>query len=1119
MKKNEYLSNCRDRITEIIESELFFNNKSQIFAKNLGAEFLSTYSEKEIWNKLLTLTTNSSIILMEDPKDELALKGLKTSAEIYENLANISKEFDNEFSLILSALCYDISGYQANALSVIKDLEVYNFEGDSASLSYDNLVISQIQQFLLKKIPLLDDVLKTSLEKYEGDYFLEGLSKLVSFILSGEDSDYFSKIQKGYKKAINNRNLYLSQILLLFLVRIKKFEGRSLWRLLEKQVSSSEKWAHYLKLLSNDLYGKKNMKEIDKKTSIFELWVSQIYAITQGILDKDNQGSIIQMPTSAGKTFIAELVILDNLIKSPKKKCIYISPYNSLTKQIERDLSQNLSRLGYNVSTLLGSYDTDDFQNLVMEETNVLIATPEKVDLLFRIRPDFFSDVSTLVVDEGHVVGDLTRGVLAELLITRLKMKVPDLKICFISAVMDLENAKEFSTWLTGNKNNVIQSPNYLGDEPWEPTRKVIGILRWKNNAARIDYPNVDGDKGVNTFIANYLEQIKIGRKFYPKPSDKGETACFLAYKLAKMNNCMIFCSKPDWAISTGKKFLKLLDLYESHEKLPPFFEKNENKESVYFAKKWYGENSIIVKCLIQGIGIHFGNMPQQVRGSIEKDYSNGLLKVLIATNTVSQGINFPVKNLIIHSLVQGKEQRVKVRDFWNLVGRAGRAGKETEGHIIFLSNSPSDERLFKNHLDKKNIEHCTSIYAIMLKYLQENKIDENRLQELFDFYSESYFLNVLFEEMGENIDEKTLENILDHSLFRVQTKDIDTAPIKKAVSNLFSKINRNINNKEMGSVFSKTGFCILSNKKIFGFINKNKEEIIEIIEKENLASFLEIILENFGDKDIRELKTDLELGGDKLKNVSNLIIRWIQGESIEDLVSSWEKYFPDTKYDFYKFINDLVTYKLPWGINAFVSILSYTIKKDLEELPDFVKDLQSFVKYGVNNKYASFLMNLGIKNREIALKLSKKGSNSMKEFYRSFINLDIETLKNLSITNEYDLENIFEIISKLNNPDFFNDAKSYTFKIKGIFYEKERKDLSKTVKKGDILELERQSENEHDPYAILIKFQGGELGFIPRELAKMISLNIDLQVKKFKVSVLDVNPLKDYSEVLVEIK
>jgi len=93
------------------------------------------------------------------------------------------------------------------------------------------------------------------------------------------------------------------------------------------------------------------------------------------------------------------------------------------------------------------------------------------------------------------------------------------------------------------------------------------------------------------------------------------------------------------------------------------------------------------------------------------------------------------------------------------------------------------------------------------------------------------------------------------------------------------------------------------------------------------------------------------------------------------------------------------------------------------------------------------------------------------------------------------------------------------TFKIKGVYYEKERRNLSKAVKKGDVLELERQYENEHDPYAILIKFKGGELGFVPRELAKMISLNMDLQVKKFKANVLDINSLEDYSEILVEVK
>lgn len=175
------------------------------------------------------------------------------------------------------------------------------------------------------------------------------------------------------------------------------------------------------------------------------------------------------MPTSTGKTFIAELAIIDYLVKYPDKKCLYIAPFRSLTYEIENNLSKELSKIGYTVSTLSGSYEVDQYQDFIINETDVLIATPEKIDLLLRLNPDFFNEVSMLVVDEGHIIGDINeRSNLLEFLIMRLKKNINDLRILFISAVMPEQNAKEFSEWLSSNKNNTIFSPKYIDDKVWQ---------------------------------------------------------------------------------------------------------------------------------------------------------------------------------------------------------------------------------------------------------------------------------------------------------------------------------------------------------------------------------------------------------------------------------------------------------------------------------------------------------------------------------------------------------------------------------------------------------------------------------------------------------------------------
>src|SRR2546429_9956712 len=101
-------------------------------------------------------------------------------------------------------------------------------------------------------------------------------------------------------------------------------------------------------------------------------------------------------------------------------------------------------------------------------------------------------------------------------------------------------------------------------------------------------------------------------------------------------------------------------------------------------------------------VGLHYGPLPDPVRQAVEDDFRSGSIKILVSTNTLGQGVNMPVKTAIIYSLERSYwdeknkrhvHQPIKKRDFWNICGRAGRAGKETEGQIIFVISSSRDNR------------------------------------------------------------------------------------------------------------------------------------------------------------------------------------------------------------------------------------------------------------------------------------------------------------------------------------------------------------------------------------------------------------------------------------------
>lgn len=79
--------------------------------------------------------------------------------------------------------------------------------------------------------------------------------------------------------------------------------------------------------------------------SVIELWPSQKSAVPY-IFEQERRDYVLRMPTSAGKTRIAELTILQFLMDEPDKLCIYVAPFRSLAAEVEKGLKKTFHPLG-----------------------------------------------------------------------------------------------------------------------------------------------------------------------------------------------------------------------------------------------------------------------------------------------------------------------------------------------------------------------------------------------------------------------------------------------------------------------------------------------------------------------------------------------------------------------------------------------------------------------------------------------------------------------------------------------------------------------------------------------------------------------------------------------------
>ena len=89
---------------------------------------------------------------------------------------------------------------------------------------------------------------------------------------------------------------------------------------------------------------------------------------------------------------------------------------------------------------------------------------------------------------------------------------------------------------------------------------------------------------------------------------------------------------------------------------------------------------------LAHGVGLHHAGLLPRYRLLVERLAQKGLLKLICGTDTLGVGINVPIRTVLFTKLCKFDGKKVdilKVRDFRQIAGRAGRAGFDTTGNVV----------------------------------------------------------------------------------------------------------------------------------------------------------------------------------------------------------------------------------------------------------------------------------------------------------------------------------------------------------------------------------------------------------------------------------------------------
>lgn len=1122
MTEQEFYAYIRNELNEEFSPEMQ-NHYWQVNSARFNSDFNKTYNYDSLWDKIQNIISLTCFLFYSEDDSKTVANYFELCARFLENIANVNDcTLDKAYTKIISALCYDLAGFQANAYCMAKNLEDYELEeSEDCSVKEDNKIIKQIILILQKKIPLAEYILKCD-DNYKSPFyklFSNALRQWYSSILQLSENDYLSEIHKVLVKSFNLNNLYITSLLQLLEVKIKISENRKILRILQnKGIPLNPIWRKYLKLLAKDIYSSAKIKDLSERHSIYEFWISQICAVNKGLLTND-ENFVVQMPTSAGKSFIAELFLLNNLIKHPDKHVLYVSPFNALSSEKENDFGRNLEKLGYTVSCFSGNYEIDVFQGIVKSSTDLFIATPEKTDLLLRTDKDFFNSVSAIVFDEGHIVGDVSnRGQLLEFLIVRLKIYFPNIRFLFISAVIPSVNAEDVASWLSGNVNCILDSKRFEGDSRnWSPTRKLIGRYNWSIAGGKIEIVNQGFVPGttIYPYIPSYINKEIISCMERASNPPKTAISAALACQMSKNGQVLVFSGFPNRILLVINEILGIYSKSENPS-TELLLKENTNTASYFYSRQYFGDDNPITKAILIGVGVHYGDLPDQIKKSVETDYKNGELKILVCTNTIGQGINFPIKNLIFDNVYFNPGDpncKLTKNDYDNLVGRAGRAEKETEGFVVFVEKTNVDKRVFDIYRNSPLNDVDSNLVSLISKFIDKTITAEQFEQDISSLI-DVYLIDLVIEEAVQSEDDTSalVDKICQNSLFSVQCRrkglDFSVAkePIKKRIIEFISNVP-----DEQKQLYKKTGLSRKTTQSMITFLQS--KESIEDIETFS-DSIIHLFLEFLNNNEINEILNDYKLSRIQLDyfKIESIVEKWIHESERFELISEW-LYLGYSVEEFFILESRGFGYIYPWLLSGFILVYCNIHSVEMNEQ---LETISSFLKNGLNSKNACIAKSLGVLSRETCSFLNDKFVNSgQSNFISWFANLDSTQIDhfNLSI---YERENIKQVSRKISPCSNKDQPTSFTFYIRGTIYNEDYKVNSLFTTLFDSLSLKRDEQNSYDPFAIFVLNGENILGYVPKEYSRYISTEMDLNDAQYNVEILTMNNQGDYNDIKV---
>lgn len=446
---------------------------------------------------------------------------------------------------------------------------------------------------------------------------------------------------------------------------------------------------------------------------VIELWPAQQDALRQGLLDAYARAILIEMPTSAGKTLLAKFAMIQTHALA-QGTIAYVVPTRALVNQVTVELRQDFRKLNISVEQAVPAFEMDPAEDrLLSDAPGVLVTTPEKLDFLVRKDHPVTANLTMVIADEAHNLGDRTRGARLELLLGMLKRDRAGIRFLLLSPFVP--QSDDLLPWLGEDRAHPAIRIN------WRPSRRIVGAFLGKGagKSRRLTFETLPASDNADTQAGLTLPLSDA------PPTRELSTLRNIVHEsvaaLSRRGGVLVLCRGPGTSVTRARELAAVLP------EAPPTPELAT--VSRYLEAEWGGRPAL-AEYMRHGVAYHHAGLSNEARWLIEGLIRRRQIKVICGTTTLAQGVNFPISTVIVESLDKGNDV-LTYADFWNIAGRAGRTLIDPVGIVGFPTPSKAKKKLWTEFLEGE-AEAISSQLAVLI-----DRVDE--IGERFD-------LNVLFK-------------------------------------------------------------------------------------------------------------------------------------------------------------------------------------------------------------------------------------------------------------------------------------------------------------------------------------------------------------------------------------